>query len=75
MRSVQSREFKLHGQSILPIQIVLREDLSELEFYGDLVYKLKKLTGRNDFSVRLFKKIQIGNDKEMTLSYLYHENV
>ena len=29
---------------------LLREDLSELEFYGELVNKFKKLIGRNDFS-------------------------
>ena len=29
------------------LKTFLREDLSELEFYGDLVYKFKKLIGRN----------------------------
>ena len=29
--------------------MILREGLSEPEFYGDLVYKFKKLIGRNDF--------------------------
>ena len=28
---------------------LLDEGLSEPEFYGDLVYKLKKLIGKNDF--------------------------
>ena len=32
------------------LKTLLREGLSELEFYGDLVYKFKKLTGRHDFS-------------------------
>ena len=36
---------------------LLREGLSEPEFYGDLVYKFKKLTGRNDFSSQLRKII------------------
>ena len=31
------------------------EGLSEPEFYGELVYKFKKLIGRNDFSFQ-FKK-------------------
>ena len=30
----------------------LREGLSEPEFYGDLVYKFKKLIGRNGFQFR-----------------------
>ena len=34
----------------------LSEDLSEPEFYGDLVYKFKKLKGINDFSFQ-FRKI------------------
>ena len=33
----------------------LHDGLSEPEFYGDLVYKLKKLIGRNDFSLHLRK--------------------
>ena len=33
-----------------------REGLSAPVFYGDLVYKFKKLTGRNDFSFQ-FRKI------------------
>ena len=32
------------------LKTLLREGLSEPEFYGDLVYKFKKLIGRNDFS-------------------------
>ena len=44
----------------------LGEGLSEPEFYGDLVYKFKKLIGRNDFSFQ-FRKIitcyrRIGNN-------------
>ena len=36
---------------------LLGEGLSEPEFYGDLVYKCKKLIGRNDFSFQLRKII------------------
>ena len=36
--------------------MLLHEGLSEPEFYGDLVYKFKKLIGRNDFSFQ-FRKI------------------
>ena len=35
----------------------LSEGLSEPEFYGDLVYKLKKLKGINDFSLQFGKII------------------
>ena len=35
---------------------LLSEGLSEPEFYGDLVYKFKKLIGSNDFSFQ-FRKI------------------
>ena len=35
----------------------LREGLSKPEFYGDLVYKFKKLMGRNGYSVQLRKII------------------
>ena len=38
------------------LKTLLREGLSEPEFYGDLVYKFKKLTGKNDFSFQ-FRKI------------------
>ena len=40
------------------LKTLLREGLSEPEFYGDLVYKFKKLIGRNDFSFQ-FRKIII----------------
>ena len=37
--------------------MLLRERLSEPEFYGDLVYKFKKLIGGNDFSFQFRKTI------------------
>ena len=37
---------------------LLRDGLSEPEFYGDLIYKFKKLIGRNEFSFQ-FRKIKI----------------
>ena len=39
-----------------PQKTLLSEGLSEPEFYGDLVYKFKKLIGINDFSFQ-FRKI------------------
>ena len=38
------------------LKTLLREGLSEPEFYGDLVYKFKNLKGKNDFSFQ-FRKI------------------
>ena len=38
------------------LETLLSEGLSEPEFYGDLVYKFKKLKGINDFSFQ-FRKI------------------
>ena len=32
------------------LQTLLHQDLSKPEFYGDLVYKFKKIVGRADFS-------------------------
>ena len=39
------------------LKTLLSEGLSEPEFYGDLVYKLKKLKGINDFSLQFGKII------------------
>ena len=38
------------------LKTLLREGISEPEFYGDFVYKFKKLIGRNYFSFQ-FRKI------------------
>ena len=39
------------------LKSLLRQGLSEPDFYGDLVYKLKKIVGSNDFSVQFIKII------------------
>ena len=39
------------------LKTLLREGLSEPEFYGDSVYKFKKLIRRNDFSFQFRKFI------------------
>ena len=41
---------------VLFLKTLLSEGLSEPDFYGDLVYKFKKLKGSNDFSFQ-FRKI------------------
>ena len=38
------------------LKSLLHQGLSELEFYGDLVYKFKNIRGMTDFSVQ-FRKI------------------
>ena len=39
------------------LKSLLRQGLSEPEFYGDLVYKLKKIVGCNNFSAQFIKII------------------
>ena len=39
------------------LKSLIRHGLLEPEFYGDLVYKLKKNVGSNNFSAQLFIKI------------------
>ena len=41
----------------LPLKSLLRQGLSEPDFYGDLVYKLKKIVGSNNFSAQFIKII------------------
>ena len=43
------RHYELISKYKIGLKTLLREILSEPEFYGDLVYKCKKLIGRNDF--------------------------
>ena len=50
------RHYELISKFNVKLKTLLREGLSKPEFYGDLVYKFKKLMGRNDFSF-YFRKI------------------
>ena len=43
------RHFEVISKFNVGLKTLLREGLSEAEFYGDLVYKFKKLIGRNGF--------------------------
>ena len=40
---------------IYPSELQLNKVLSEPEFYGDLVYKLKKILGSNNFSAQFLQ--------------------
>ena len=50
------RHYKLISKYNVGLKTLLSEGLSQPEFYGDLVYKFKKLIGINDFSFQ-FRKI------------------
>ena len=50
------RHYELISKYNVGLKTLLSEDLSEPEFYGDLVYKFKKIIGSNDFSFQ-FRKI------------------
>ena len=51
-----NRHYELISKFNVGLKTLLGEGLSEPEFYGDLVYKFKKLIGMNDFSFH-FRKI------------------
>ena len=51
------RYYDLISKFQVGLKILLRQGLSEPEFYGDLVYKLKKLVGSNNFSAQFIKII------------------
>ena len=50
------RRSQLISKYNVGLKTLLSEGFSEPEFYGDLVYKYKKLIGINDFSFQ-FRKI------------------
>ena len=52
----KKRHYELISEFNVGLKTLLREGLSEPEFYGDLVYKFKKLIGKNVFSFK-FRKI------------------
>ena len=51
------RHYELVSKFSVGLKTLLHQGLSEPEFYGDLVYKFKKIVGRADFSDQ-FRKIQ-----------------
>ena len=51
------RHYKLISQFNVGLKSLLHQGLSEPEFYGDLVYKFKKIMGRTDFSDQFLKII------------------
>ena len=54
--SISNGEYELVSKFNVGLKTLLHQGLSEPEFYGDLVYKFKKIVGRIDFSDQ-FRKI------------------
>ena len=52
------RHFEIVSKYNVGLKTLLLDGFSELEIYGDLVYKFKKLFGKNDFPYH-FKKINV----------------
>ena len=51
------RYYDLISKFQVGLKSLLRQGLSEPEFYGDLVYKLKKIVSSNNFSAQFIKII------------------
>ena len=51
------RYYDLISKFQVGLESLLRQGLSEPDFYGDLVYKLKKIVGSNNFSAQFIKII------------------
>ena len=54
---IDDKYYDLISKFQVGLKSILRQGLSEPEFYGDLVYKLKKIVGSNNFSVQFVKII------------------
>ena len=61
MQSFSSKFYRRYYDLIFYFNVglksLLRQELSEPEFYGDLVYKLKKIVGCINFSAQFIKMI------------------
>ena len=51
------RYYDLISKFQVGLKSLLRQELLEPDFYGDLVYKLKKIVGSNNFSAQFIKII------------------
>ena len=51
------RYYDLNSKFQVGLKSLLRQGLSEPDFYGYLVYKLKKIVGSNNFSTQFIKII------------------
>ena len=55
------RHYELISKYNVGLKTLLNEALSEPEFYGDFVYKFKKLIGRNDFFFSSEKSLHVSD--------------
>ena len=73
LRKTFSKFYRRYDELISKFQVglksLLRHGLSEPEFYGDLVYKLKKIVGSNNFSSQFIKIISHYKKTAITLMY------
>ena len=67
---VYRRHYELNSNFNAGLKALLRDGLSEPEFNGDLVYKFKKLIGRNDFSFQFRKNIMRYKRKTYNLNVM-----
>ena len=51
------RYYDLISKFQVGLKSLLRQGLSEPDFYGDLLYKLKKIVGSNNYSAQFIKII------------------
>ena len=62
-KAVYRRHFDIVSKYNVGLKTLLLQGLSEPEFYGDLVYKFRKIIGINDFTYH-FKKIVVRYTKD-----------
>ena len=63
------RYYNLISKFQIGLQSLLRQGLPEPEFYGDLVYDLKKIVGSNNFSAQFIKIITHYKRSAITLMH------
>ena len=60
------RHYELISKFNVGLKSLLREGLSEPEFYDDLVYTFKKLIGGNEFSLISEKSLYVTDVQDIT---------
>ena len=69
LRKTFSKFYRRYYDLISKFQVgfksLLRQGLSEPDFYGDLVYRLEKIVGSNNFSAQFIKIIIISHYKKI----------
>ena len=61
LRKAFSKFYRRHGALVekysVSLKILMQQDISEPEFYGDLVYEFRKIVGKSNFSEQFRKLI------------------